>query len=149
MDIHSGSGYPAGSLSNFAPHPFEFDGVKCNSMEGLLQALKFKNHEMQKHICTLVGKKAKFSGGKKTWWRKQRLWWKDVSYPRESKEYQDLLDRAYDALAENTGFQKALLATHNAVLKHSIGGTDQKKTILTRREFCGRLTNLRSRLQSA
>ena len=37
MDIGSGNGYPSGALSNFSPHPFVFDGVECNSMEGLLQ----------------------------------------------------------------------------------------------------------------
>jgi predicted NAD-dependent protein-ADP-ribosyltransferase YbiA (DUF1768 family) len=42
MDILSGSGYPSGALSNFAPHPFVFDGVQVASMEGLLQAFKFK-----------------------------------------------------------------------------------------------------------
>jgi len=36
MDIGSGNVYPLNSLSNFAPHPFEIDGVKCNSMEGFL-----------------------------------------------------------------------------------------------------------------
>lgn len=34
MNIISGAGYPAAALSNFSPHPFEIDGVKCNSMEG-------------------------------------------------------------------------------------------------------------------
>ena len=28
MDIGSKNGYPASALSNFAPHPFELDGVK-------------------------------------------------------------------------------------------------------------------------
>ena len=46
MDIGSKSGYPAGALSNFSPHPFEIDGVKCNSMEGFLQGLKFESKEM-------------------------------------------------------------------------------------------------------
>lgn len=41
MDIGSGSGYPAGNLSNFHPYQFEIDGVTCNSMEGFLQSLKF------------------------------------------------------------------------------------------------------------
>jgi len=146
MDIASKSGYPASALSNFAPHPFVFDGVRCASMEGLLQALKFKNPLMQEHICTLVGKKAKFSGKKKTWYRTQTLWWKGKPIKRNSDEYQELLDRAYDALALNTGFRKALLATHNATLTHNIGGTDPKKTILTRSEFCSRLTKLRRRM---
>lgn len=34
-------------------------------MEGLLQSFKFENHEMQKEVCKLVGKKAKFKGKKK------------------------------------------------------------------------------------
>jgi predicted NAD-dependent protein-ADP-ribosyltransferase YbiA (DUF1768 family) len=143
MDVGSGNKYPSNALSNFAPHPFVFDGVECNSMEGLLQAFKFKNHEMQKYVCTLVGRKAKGAGRKKAWWRRQRLWWKGVGYERESKEYQMLLDRAYVALAASEGFRRALLASGNAVLTHNIGGTDPKKTVLTRREFCRRLTELR------
>jgi len=37
MNIGSGNTYPANSLSNFSPHPFEIDGIKANSMEGFLQ----------------------------------------------------------------------------------------------------------------
>ena len=66
MDIGSGSGFPSGTLSNFAPHPFVIDGVECNSMEGFLQSLKFSNPEMQKEVCKLVGKAAKFKGKKKS-----------------------------------------------------------------------------------
>lgn len=66
MDIGLQNGYPAGALSNFAPHPFEIDGIKCNSMEGFLQSLKFSNPEMQEHVCTLVGMAAKRKGHGKT-----------------------------------------------------------------------------------
>ena len=75
MDIGSGNGYPSASLSNFAPHPFEIDGIKCNSMEGFLQSLKFESVEMQRFVCTLVGKAAKFKGKKKKWYQKQELYW--------------------------------------------------------------------------
>lgn len=75
MDIRSGAGYPAAALSNFSPHPFKFRDVQCNSMEGLLQSLKFSNPEMQKHVCTLVGRAAKFKGAKKRWQRNQTLYW--------------------------------------------------------------------------
>ena len=54
MDISSGAGYPASSLSNFAPHAFEIDNVKCASMEGFLQALKFQSPEMQKYVCSRI-----------------------------------------------------------------------------------------------
>jgi hypothetical protein len=56
MDIGSGTGFPSAALSNFTPHPFVFDGIECNSMEGLLQSFKFSNPEMQKEVCKLVGR---------------------------------------------------------------------------------------------
>lgn len=148
MDIGSGSGFPSAALSNFAPHPFTFDGVECNSMEGLLQSFKFSNPEMQKEVCKLVGKQAKFKGKKKKWYKTQTLYWQGVEYKRDSQEYQDLLDRAFDALSANESFQKALLATGNATLTHSIGKSKQNETVLTKTEFCSRLTKIRSRLQN-
>lgn len=65
MDIGSGTGYPSAALSNFAPHAFTIDGIECASMEGFLQSLKFENPEIQRQVCTLVGKAAKFKGKKK------------------------------------------------------------------------------------
>ena len=143
MDIGSGSGYPSSSLSNFAPHPFELDGVKCASMEGFLQSLKFESPEMQEYVCTLVGKAAKFKGKKKKWYTTQTLYWRGKPIKRDSQEYQELLDRAYNALNENSGFRKALEATGDANLTHSIGKNKISETILTTREFCSRLMKLR------
>jgi predicted NAD-dependent protein-ADP-ribosyltransferase YbiA (DUF1768 family) len=147
MDIGSGSGFPSATLSNFAPHPFVIDGVECNSMEGFLQSLKFSNPEMQKEVCKLVGKAAKFKGKKKKWWRTQTLHWQGTEIPRNSQEYQDLLDRAFEALAQNSGFRAALLATGNSVLTHSIGKTKITETVLTRQEFCSRLMKIREELR--
>ena len=147
MDIGSGAGYPAASLSNFAPHPFVFRGVECASMEGLLQSFKFASPEMQKYVCTLVGKAAKFKGKKKKWWLTQTLYWEGKEIKRDSQEYQDMLDEAYDALFENEGFRKALAATNGAVLTHCIGNPDMKHTVLTTSEFISRLVKLRDRLQ--
>lgn len=149
MDISSGNGYPSSALSNFAPHPFVIDGIECASMEGFLQSLKFENPEMQIEVCKLVGKQAKFKGKKKKWWKTQTLYWRGIPIKRDSDEYQQLLDRAYDALATNRDFQKALLATHNAVLTHSIGKSKISETVLTTREFVSRLTKVRTRLQNA
>ena len=147
MDIGSGNGYPSAALSNFAPHPFTIDGIQCNSMEGFLQSLKFKDEEMQKAVCLLVGKAAKFRGKNKNWQKTQILYWKGQEIKRDSQEYQDLLDRAYEALSQNTGFQKALLATKDAILTHSIGKTNPNETVLTRAEFCSRLMKIRERLE--
>lgn len=151
MNIGSGSGYPAASLSNFAPHEFTFDGVVCASMEGFLQSLKFDKIHIQIEVCKLVGKAAKFRGKprNKRWQSRQVLWWLGQEYPRHSQAYQDLLDRAYTALSENESFRRALLATNDAVLSHSIGSSQESQTVLTEREFCSRLTALRTRLKNA
>ena len=143
MNIGSGNTYPANALSNFAPHPFEIDGVKCNSMEGFLQSLKFKSIEMQEYVCTLVGYAAKKKGKEKNWYVTQTLYWKGIEIKRDSKEYQDLLDKAYTELYKNAKFKAALEASGKAVLIHTMGKTDSSKTVLTIKEFCSRLTKLR------
>lgn len=139
MDISSGSSYPASSLSNFSPHPFIIDGVECSSMEGFLQSLKFKDENMQKEICKKVGRQAKKAGAKKNWQGKK--------YKRDSIEYQELLDRAFLELSKNSGFRKALLATKNANLTHSIGKKKTSETILTKKEFTSRLIKIREILK--
>ena len=147
MDIKSGKEYPAGALSNFAPHKFTFRGVECASMEGLLQSLKFKNPEMQKEICKLVGRQAKMKGANKNWKTSQTLWWDGLPIKRNSTEYQLLLDEAFLSLSRDSeSFRNALLATQNAILKHSIGKTKKNDTVLTQNEFCSRLMIIRARL---
>ena len=148
MDIGSGTGWPSAALSNFTPHPFVIDGVECASMEGFLQSLKFKEPDMQVEVCKLVGKAAKFKGKKKKWYKTQILYWQGREFRRDSDEYQELLDRAFDALSTNDGFKRALLATGNSTLTHSIGKTKQSETVLTRTEFCSRLTAIRERLKN-
>ena len=144
MNISSGSGYPASKLSNFAPNKFILDDIECASMEGWLQSTKFKEPEIQVEVCKLIGKSAKFRGKNRKWQRTQTLYWKGVEYPRKSQEYQDLLDKAYKALFDqNEGFRKALKATNNAVLTHSIGKAKESETVLTKQEFCSRLMKLR------
>jgi len=51
-------------------------------------------------------------------------------------------------LATNIGFQKALLASGKSVLEHTIGRTSPRDTVLTRAEFCSRLTKIRERLKN-
>lgn len=144
MDIHSGKGYPACRLSNFAPNKFVLDDVECASMEGFLQSLKFKNPEMQDHVCTLIGMAAKRKGAKKNWHKTQTLWWKGGSYKRDSDEYQRLLDRAYTAMFDQSSpAYRALMATGNANLTHSIGKKKKKDTVLTESEFTSRLMQIR------
>lgn len=146
MEIHSRSGYPASSLSNFAGHRFMLDGVECFSMEGFLQSVKFKNLEIQKEVCRLIGFAAKKRGSRKNWKRDQMLYWNEKEYPRDGDEYQELLNRAYRAMFDQSeSFRKALKATDKATLKHSIGKRKKSETVITRSEFCSRLTKLREK----
>jgi len=145
MDVGSGNSYPAGCLSNFTPNKFIFMGVQCNSMEGLLQSLKFKNPDMQRFVCTLTGIAAKRKGSRKNWKRDQVLWWDGQPIERDSKSYQDLLDKAYlTMLQDSTKFRNALLASKTAVYTHSIGKRKISETVLTEQEFCKRLNMCRT-----
>lgn len=151
MDIYSKSSGAAGALSNFNQYDFEFDGVTCASMEGLLQSFLTDDVEPQKQVCLLVGSNAKLWGAKRlielggTRW----LWWKGERYDRHLADYQGLLDRAYDALATNQEFQATLLSTGDEVLTHSIArGETVYQTILTEEEYCSRLMSLRRQLQT-
>ena len=144
MDIGAGKGYPSSSLSNFAGHRFTIDGVVCYSMEGFLQSLKFSSEDMQVEVCKLVGKAAKFKGKPKKWYRTQMLYWKGEEIERHSIHYQVLLDRAYLAMYEQSeSFRKALHST-TGTLTHSIGKNKPNETVLTTKEFCGRLLHLRT-----
>jgi len=147
MDVGSNGSYPANALSNFSAHEFYIDGIRCASMEGFLQSLKFSDPNMQEVICSYIGIKAKRAGKDKNWKRKQILYWRGEKYRRSSKEYQELLDRAYDALFENEKFKAALRAAGDAVFTHSVGKHKETETVLTIQEFCSRLNKLRNRLK--
>lgn len=146
MDVGGGNPYPAGALSNFTPRRFVLDDIECSSMEGLLQSLKFENSDVQREICSLTGRAAKYRGAKrnKAWKRVQKLWWRGKEMSRDGEEYQLFLDKAYEAMYKQCAkFRKALEATNKAVLRHSIGKRKECDTVLTISEFCGRLTKLR------
>ena len=105
--------------------------------------MKFESKDMQKYVCSLVGKAAKFKGKNKNWQQKQELYWNGNTYKRDSAEYQNLLNRAYNALYQNDGFRKALDASKGCSLTHSMGKNKISETVLTTSEFCSRLTYLR------
>ncbi len=151
MDV---GGYTLGlarRLSNFTPRVFVLDNYLCTCVEGVLQAFKFDDPEMQRWICMMSGKEAKAIGQTRNdvWQSCQTLWWQGKSYDRMSPEYQDLLDRLYEAASSSADFADDLLATGEEVLTHSIGVQDPRKTVLTEEEFCSRLMANRSKLKKA
>lgn len=147
IDIKANAPFPTGALSNFAPHSFTFDGVACRSMEGLLQSFKVADPATQRSLCRLIGAEARTEGRKHDWMTSGTLWWQGRPIDRLSPEYQQLLDKAFRALFDQSQkFRNALAATGSARLTHRVGKTDPCDTILTAEELCERLTRLRSLL---
>ena len=143
-DISSKAPYPICELSNFAFHPFEMDGVRINSIEGFLQALKFRSDKKQKQICLLYGKQAKKAGKINLYWRiLKRLYWQGRPINRFSPQYSELITRAYDNMAaNNSDFIHQLLSLKGFQLEHSVGKDDKKQTVLTKNEFLNQLYRL-------
>ncbi|MDE5563178.1 MAG: hypothetical protein K2J01_06510 [Clostridiales bacterium] len=143
IDINSKGEYPANVLSNFYPNGFVFDGVQCASMEGFLQALKYRNADKQKQVCGLAGKEAKAAGGKKRLWKLTgNLYWQGKRYKRKSKEFADLRFAAYKAMFDNETFRAALESAKGKTLAHTIGKHKKRITVLTVEEFIGYLYEL-------
>ena len=147
LDIKSGLPGPAGLLGNFAPHPFELDGIRFACMEAFLQSLKVKDPQARVQIYSKLGKAAKEAGMKHDWRPEGKLYFKDHIIDRHGPDYQALLDRAYAALAaQNEIYRDALKETGTRPLIHTIGKDDPKETVLTERELCDRLMKLRDAL---
>ena len=150
IDMHSKGEYPSCAISNFAEYEFYVDGVKCKSMEGFLQSLKFKSKTKQKQVCLLSGAEAKNSTrhtfAQLRWRITHNLYWQGRKISRFSDEYQNLLDRAYEELSKNKEFLKALRGIEQSDLVHSIGKEDTRKTVLTKYELISRLTQIRNQM---
>ena len=140
---------PEDALSNLASNAFVFRGVPCASMEGVLQSLKFGDPEKHRQVCTLTGHFARKEGLGVRWFDTQTLWWDGEPYKRDSEEYQQLLDEAYEQMfRQNDRAREILLSTGERELKHSIGGRTIEKTVLTQHEFCSRLMKIRAQLRA-
>lgn len=143
VDIWSTGDYPADVLSNLCSNGFRFDGIECGSMEGFLQSLKYKDADKQRQICGMKGKNAK----KATctgWQTDQIVWWKGQAVDRQGEGFAKLLRKAYEAMFDQSErFRTALMSTRGKMLYHSRGENNQFKTILTEKEFCTILTEIR------
>ncbi len=142
IDISWKRPYPGGDLSNFEPRAFMVDDVPCASMEGFLQGLKFSDPQTQRSVCQLIGEDAK-AQGQTQHWQTTGLWWQGRRLDRFGDEYQTLLTKAYDALAEHPAFKAAMRDTETAILTHDVGKDDPTDTVLTRDEFCAQMRRLR------
>lgn len=149
IDIDSRKEGVAGKLSNLTERHFFFYGVPCRSLEGVLQAFKFFDPVVQRSICMIPGREAQKKGQvmNSAWKSQQVLWWQGRKYPRESTDYQRLLNDLFSAAFALPDFQKDLLEPGNEELIHTIGKDDPTDTVLTAYELCSRLMDERARLR--
>lgn len=146
IDISSKDSGPEAILSNFTENHFVFDDIPCGGMEGFLQSLKHEDKEKQLRVCSLHGVKAKRKGTHK-WKLNQIIFWKGRKIERNGEEFLQLVRQAYHAMFEQCPlFRNALAETGNKRLFHSMGKTNPCQTILTEKEFCNILTELKKEL---
>lgn len=140
-----------GQLSNLRRREFIFRGVPVLGMESILVAAKFSDIDEQLHIATtLHGFDAMYYGKKQPWWEDQLLHWQGVAMERDGDVYAEFVTEAYREMFDQCEPARlALLATGDTKLKHSIGGTDPTRTILTRTEFCEQLEAQRFRCRTS
>ncbi len=144
LNVHSKGKYPSNVLSNFYVHDFTFEGVSFKCMEGFLQSLKFQCDEDKKAFSEMDGRTAKLAG---TDIKYESLYWQGRKYDRYSKEYLELLMRAYEALClQSVSFQNALRTSYPRILMHTIGKWKRGKTVLTWWEFTRILAKVRSKI---
>ena len=127
-------------LGNFSKSPFVLDHVMCASVEGFIQALKYRDPEEQKAVALLVGKEAKFKGKKarKRIAREGTVYWLTNEICFRSHDHIFLIERGIRAKFEqDDASKKALLATGEAELVHETGRQESLYTSLPNVSVCG------------
>jgi hypothetical protein len=149
LDLGFRNGGLGKALSNLMPYAFTLDNVQCGSIEGFLQSIKHEGSEEQELVAGLHGYEAFKIGQLGNGWKEtQTLWWCGVAYPRFSKQYHHLLERAYDqCFAENEAFRTALIDSGVMVLTHVMGKHDPTDTTLTEWEYIHQMYRLRALAQ--
>lgn len=131
-------------LSNLYPYVFMFEEVEYSSIEAFFACLRIDKEDKQ-GVNNMWGKTAWKVGHNFDWKIKQQVNYKGKIIDRHSEDYQKLITAAYDALYTNPDFQDALRKSNGYVLKHSMGKSDKRKSLLTEREFIGQLNRLRNK----
>jgi len=137
-------------LSNLYPIKFKFRGKMVNSIEGVLQGIKYKDKKIQNLILNYSGVDAyhtRAANTKNPWYENQTLYWQGKPIDRDSNDYQLFLDELYFSASKNPIYRQSLLATENLYLLHHIGFKDPNQTVLTRYEYELRLNSLREYLK--
>ena len=134
------------ALSNLFHYEFTFKHKKVNSIESVLQGIKYQDKKTQNLVFSYFGLDAYHTRASNIfdfWGNNGKLFWQGKTINRKEKEYQDFLDELYFCAGKNLLFQRALLSSGNKYLLHHIGRTDINETVLTRYEYECRINALR------
>lgn len=106
-------------------------------MESFLQSLKIQDKGAQIACCGLPSMAARnYANQQPNWKNTNNLYWLEITYDRNSVDYQLFLAKAFFAMMKNSDkFRKAIIDTGNSELIHSIGKKNINETILTEEEF--------------
>lgn len=137
-------------LSNLFPLSFRFRGKKVNSIEGVLQGIKYKDKKTQNKVLKYSGIDAyhtRQANEVDFWGKTQKLYWQGKEIDRHSNEYQLFIDELYISASKNPLYRRFLLSTGDKYLLHHIGKDSPNETVLTRDEYEIRLNTLREFLK--
>ena len=150
LDLHfrSENGL-AKSLSNLYPYTFYMDGYSIKSMEGFLQSLKTNDTNEKVKMWGMYGVSCwKYGQQFNNWKDNQILFWDNHSIYRHSKDYDLLIQRAYDSLLENEEFYENLKKSIGYKLTHSMGKTDKSDSLLTKHEYIENMERIRDKIKT-
>lgn len=118
-------------------YPFKLDGVFCRSLASFLEAVKFSEITTQEFVCAIGSETdlQRISSISSGWRERQELYWRGRSFPRRSKQYQELISEAFSATCLYPESQDVVLSITDAMLGRVSMITDPSATVLTKREL--------------
>jgi len=146
IDIgYSGGQSQARLLSNLFPYQFIYFGCHVNSIEAVIQSLKYADEDLRRSCFTYADRDALDLRGMEPYaWQQDGILYTPAGpINRFSEEYQDFLDRLYLMVFKNHLYRHYLKGSSPKMLDHTIGEDNPQYTTLTRTEYISRLYALR------
>ena len=124
-------------LSNLFPYKFYFKGFFVDSVESVIQSLKFKDKKNQRLVFDYSGLNSNRvkACSDYDWKISQTVFFQGMQIERDSRQYDEFIDEIYCSLIQNNLFRNALKNVGNRYILHSIGNENKKETLLSRYEF--------------
>lgn len=136
---------PARVLSNLNPYEFYYFGHIANSIEAVLQSLKYSDRRDKIKCYKYRGLDAYHLRGMEPYaWEKDGILYTPYGkIDRFSEDYQKFIDKLYFSVFRNSLYRNNLFLSGDKKLDHTHGENKKEQTILTRTEYISRLYALR------